>query len=215
VVVRVRDAGLGMDEQTRRRIFEPFFTTKPQGHGTGLGLPAVLGTVLQSGGAIDVRSEPGMGTEFLCYFPRLSNADAVGEALPRPSAELRSRPARRVLVVEDDPHLGKILRRLLQEGGHAVRLAATADEAEALAAAEAIDVLVCDQNLPAAKGSTLSGRLCARGAARGTVLISGRPIEEADRDEAGPRTTVLLKPFRPQQLLDVIEEIATGRPSPR
>ena len=214
VVVRVRDAGQGMDEPTRRRIFEPFFTTKPQGHGTGLGLPAVLGTVLQSGGAIDVRSEPGIGTEFHCYFPR-HEALAATDAPPRPSAELRARPARRVLVVEDDPQLGKILRRLLQEGGHAVRLAANADEAEALASAESIEVLVCDQELPGTRGSALAQRLCGRGAARGTVLISGRPIDAAEREESGPHTTVLLKPFRPQQLLEVIEEIAAGRTAAR
>jgi len=174
----------------------------------------VLGTVLQSGGAIDVRSEPGIGTEFHCYFPR-HEALAAADAPPRPSAELRARPARRVLVVEDDPQLGKILRRLLQEGGHAVRLAANADEAEALASAESIEVLVCDQELPGTRGSALAQRLCGRGAARGTVLISGRPIDEAEREESGPHTTVLLKPFRPQQLLEVIEEIAAGRTAAR
>jgi CheY-like chemotaxis protein len=207
VVVTVQDTGLGMDEGTRRRIFEPFFTTKPQGSGTGLGLPAVLGTVLQSGGAIDVRSEIAVGTEFRCYFPRLvaSSTDATGA---RRGAITPAPPARRLLVVEDDPQLGKVLRRLLQDGGHRVRLAASASEAESMVAGERVDVLVCDVGLPGTRGSALAGALCARGAAGGTVLISGRQITREETEEAGANTVVLHKPFRPQRLLEAVEEVA-------
>jgi CheY-like chemotaxis protein len=209
VVVEVRDSGVGMDEATRRRIFEPFFTTKPQGSGSGLGLPAVLGTVLQSGGAIDVRSAPGAGTEIRCYFPRhVTEAERISG--PRRSVSDGVRPARRILVVEDDPQLGKILRRLLQEGGHQVRLAASPAEAEAMAATERADLLVCDVGLPGVRGSALAGALRARGAAGGTVLISGRQITPSEEAEAGANTLVLHKPFRPQRLLEAIEEVARG-----
>ncbi len=209
VVIAVRDAGVGMEESIRRRIFEPFFTTKPQGHGSGLGLPAVLGTVLQSGGAIDVLSEVGIGTEFRCYFPRLAEATPHAGNNRRKSDALR-RPARRILVVEDDAQLGNVLRRLLHEGGHHVRLATGAVEAETMATEEPADVLVCDVGLPGARGSALAGALCARGAAGGTVLISGRVITDLETNEAGPNTKVLLKPFRPQMLLDAVDEVATA-----
>jgi DNA-binding response OmpR family regulator len=117
-----------------------------------------------------------------------------------------------VLVVEDDPQLGDVLRRLLHEGGHRVRLAAAPAEAEALVASERVDVLVCDVGLPGRRGSSLAGDWCARGAAGGTVLISGRPITPEETREAGPNTRVLLKPFRPQQLLEAVEDVAAHRP---
>jgi two-component system, cell cycle sensor histidine kinase and response regulator CckA len=210
VVVRVRDRGVGMDEPTRRRIFEPFFTTKPQGQGSGLGLPAVLGTVLQSGGALDVESAVDAGTEFRCYFPRLVPPAAGDATDAHPAATASVRTGRQILVVEDDPQLGSVLRRLLHEGGHQVRLATNASEAEAMAIAVRPDVLVCDVGLPGARGSALAGALCARGAAGGTVLISGREITGDEVDEAGPNTIVLLKPFRPQRLLQAVDEVARG-----
>jgi signal transduction histidine kinase len=69
VTLTVHDTGTGMDEATRLHIFEPFYTTKPLGHGTGLGLWIVRDIIERSGGAIDVRSKPGEGTEFVMYFP--------------------------------------------------------------------------------------------------------------------------------------------------
>ena len=206
VEVVVRDTGSGMDDATRRRIFEPFFTTKPQGSGSGLGLPAVLGTVLQSGGAIAVRSAVGEGSQFRCYFPRRA-ADPALVVRTRDTSGL-ARPSRRILVIEDDPQLGKVLRRLLQEGGHQVRLATSPAEAEAMADAERADLLVCDVGLPGRRGSALAGALRARGAAGGTVLISGRQITPSEEAEAGANTLVLHKPFRPQHLLDAVDEVA-------
>jgi len=70
----VRDTGAGMNEATRSHVFEPFFSTKPSGQGTGLGLWIVRDIMERSGGAIDVRSTPGAGAEFVMYFPAAENA---------------------------------------------------------------------------------------------------------------------------------------------
>ena len=153
----------------------------------------------------------GEGTEFRCYFPRLL-APSEHPTGPRRAPTSALRPPRNVLVVEDDPQLGKVLRRLLQERGHSVRLAASPGEAEQMAEAEAADVIVCDVGLPGMRGSTLAGSLRMRGLVKNAVLISGRPITQDEQIEAGSRTVVLSKPFRPHRLLDAVDEATRALP---
>jgi signal transduction histidine kinase len=126
VLLRVRDTGVGMDDDTQRKIFEPFFTTKEIGKGTGLGLATAYGIVKQSGGYIKVRTAPGKGAEFLIYLPR---TEAAPDKIVPPQFR-DSRPASgTVLVVEDEAGVRQALQRILTADGYTVVTAANGAEA--------------------------------------------------------------------------------------
>src|SRR5208283_5698709 len=111
VLITVTDTGTGMSEDVRRKAFEPFFTTKPVGAGTGLGLSMVYGLVKQSGGHIQLYSEPGRGTSVRIYLPHAESASAVGApAADGPGPELPT-GSETILIVEDDPRLRRVLSR--------------------------------------------------------------------------------------------------------
>ncbi len=123
-MLSVTDSGHGMDAATRAQIFEPFFTTKEVGKGTGLGLATVYGIVKQSGGFIEVESEPGRGASFKVYLPRVEEAMAVPEAAR--ASGTRQRGSETVLLVEDDESLRTLAREILTVQGYAVLEAAVA-----------------------------------------------------------------------------------------
>jgi len=118
VMLAVSDSGAGIDQETQTRIFEPFFTTKENGKGTGLGLATVYGIVKQSGGYIWVYSEPGQGTTFKIYLPRIEETDEkakLEEAIAPPA-----RGSETVLVVEDEMSVRRLTRQFLEENGYRV-----------------------------------------------------------------------------------------------
>jgi signal transduction histidine kinase/CheY-like chemotaxis protein len=120
VLVTVTDTGTGMSEEVRRKAFEPFFTTKPVGAGTGLGLSMVYGFVKQSGGHIQIYSEPGSGTSVRIYLPHAESGSAEGGRAPNgPAAEL-PKGSETILLVEDDPRLRRVLSRRLRSLGYDV-----------------------------------------------------------------------------------------------
>jgi PAS domain S-box-containing protein len=127
VMLAVSDTGAGMDEATRERIFEPFFTTKAPGLGTGLGLAMVYGIVKQSNGSISVYSEPGEGTSFKIYLPRVI-APVEEESLPAPMGMV-ARGDETILVVEDEVSLRNLVDRVLGGLGYRVLVAGTSAEA--------------------------------------------------------------------------------------
>ena len=143
VLLKVRDTGVGMDDETRRRIFEPFFTTKEVGKGTGLGLSTAYGIVKQSGGYIMVRSAPGSGTEFLIYFPRTTaGIDKVAPVQRRNGA----RTSGTILLVEDEPAVRQTLQRILIADGYTVVSAANGFEALELFTAQNHEIDLCSPN---------------------------------------------------------------------
>ncbi|MBP9825112.1 MAG: PAS domain S-box protein [Thermoanaerobaculia bacterium] len=177
VRLAVSDTGVGMDAETQRRIFEPFFTTKPPGQGTGLGLATVYGIVKQSGGYIWVDSEPGLGTTFQIYLPRIDepphgNRPGVPPAMP-PAMSHGGHET--VLLVEDNPALRDVTRRQLEAAGYTVLLAGDGEEALALAGTHAapIDLLLTDVVMPKLGGGELAGRLVALRPGLPVLFMSG------------------------------------------
>jgi two-component system cell cycle sensor histidine kinase/response regulator CckA len=154
-VLAVSDTGCGMDETIQLQIFEPFFTTKSVGHGTGLGLSTVYGIVKQCEGNILVYSEPGKGTTFKIYFPRVGEkAEALvlshDDAEPRGGSET-------ILVVEDDKTLRELTVKLLLDGGYRVIEAKDGEDAlRIMTTSEAgIDLLLTDVIMPEKSGPEL------------------------------------------------------------
>lgn len=125
--VMVQDAGCGMDAKTLAHVFEPFFTTKAPEKGTGLGLATVYGVVKQSRGYIDVASEPGRGSRFTVYLPRVGQP--IAESGTPQTGQSPSAPQDTILVVEDEESIRKLITTILQDQGYHVLAAGDGIEA--------------------------------------------------------------------------------------
>jgi signal transduction histidine kinase/ActR/RegA family two-component response regulator len=215
----VSDTGTGMDEETQARIFEPFFTTKEPGKGTGLGLSTAYGIVEQSHGHIAVRSQPGLGSSFQVYLP-LANAPAELISDPhgrrvsglRPAA--RAQRATTVLLVEDDPTVRAVTRRILEHAGHHVLTSPGAERALEIAAEHGteIELLVTDVVMAGMGGPTLASRLRATHPTLKTLFISGYSRDHVMPADEPHQVSFLAKPFTRDMLLaKVAELVATPR----
>jgi two-component system, cell cycle sensor histidine kinase and response regulator CckA len=172
VLLTVSDNGMGMDEETLSHAFEPFFTTKAVGKGTGLGLAMVYGIVNQGGGFIEAHSEPGKGTTFKIYFPRI-------EETGMPAPETRESPVEcgtgTVLVVEDDGMVREMTVEMLKAMGYSVLAEATPRAAlEYFEKCEAdIDLLITDVVMPELSGAELRDKLLKLRPEIKVLFISG------------------------------------------
>lgn len=215
VMIAVSDTGQGMDAETRSRIFEPFFTTKEYGKGTGLGLSTVYGIVHQSGGHINVYSEPGRGTTFKVYFPRVDVAAkslAAGSMAPR----IRPRGSETVLVVEDEAALRPLIRAALESDGYDVHDAATAEAALSLAGGLSgpIDLLLTDIVMPGLSGPDVASRLAAARPEVRVLFMSGYSGNVVGhRNILPPGAELLGKPFTLQGLLEKVREVLDSAPA--
>jgi two-component system cell cycle sensor histidine kinase/response regulator CckA len=160
VRLSVRDSGAGMSPDTLTRIFEPFFTTKDAGHGTGLGLSVVLGIVEQSGGAVHVESELGLGTTFDVFLPSLPSAELETETRHGNSDSVRMRGSETVLLVDDDASVRAVARRILERFGYRVVEAQTAGDALLIGERDGpVDLLLTDVVMPLMDGRELAERM--------------------------------------------------------
>ena len=209
VMLAVSDTGLGMDRETRAHIYEPFFTTKDVGKGTGLGLATTYGIVRQSGGHIWLYSEPGVGTTFKLYFPRV-------DATVKVETEARQIPLGPqtgvVMVVEDEPVVRDVTIRMLARAGYEVVV--VGDGVEAVAMLEKmtkpIDVLVTDVIMPKMSGIALGDWVLDAYPRIGVVLLSGYTAETLDLGRIAQRGGVFLsKPFTSLQLLQALQRART------
>jgi PAS domain S-box-containing protein len=212
VVLSVTDTGEGMDKETQLRIFEPFFTTKEKGKGTGLGLSTVYGIIKQSGGYVLVQSEPGQGTTFRIYLPRVEDAlEPVGTAGTSLSQNGGSET---VLLVEDEESVRQLVRETLESKGYKVLEADNGEAALRIVSnySDKIDMLITDVVMPGMSGRELSARLCASRPQTKVLYLSGY-TEDAIGHEGvvDPDTAFLQKPFTLQMLSRKVREVLGER----
>lgn len=200
VSISLADTGSGIAGDAVERIFEPFFTTKAVGKGTGLGLSQVFGFAKQSGGNVDVASTPGQGSVFTLYLP-----EAAPQAIPSEQPQDDPLPThdaaqRHILIVEDNLEVGRFATQILQDLGYQTTWATDAEQALALAGADAVafDGIFSDVVMPGMTGVTMAKLLRQRRPDLPVVLTSGYSEELADSGYEG--FEFLPKPYSADQV---------------
>jgi CheY-like chemotaxis protein len=209
VLLSVSDTGGGMPPEVKEQIFEPFFTTKGKGKGTGLGLSTVYGIVKQSGGNIWVYSEPGKGTTFKIYLPRV---EEEVDALPR-----RDEPSdlpkgnETILLVEDDSSVRDLAARFLRGQGYKILEATNGNEAIRIARKskkEKVHLLLTDMVMPQMGGKELVERFRSIHPEIKVLFISGyTDTAITHHGLSEPNTTLLQKPFSLTSLAQKVREV--------
>lgn len=207
IILEVSDTGVGMDEETRRRCLEPFYTTKGE-RGTGLGLAMVFAMVERHDADLEIDSAPGKGATMRLVFP------ASSAAPPEPAKPIRHAvPAgrMRILVVDDDPLVAKVLQDTMQIDGHQVM---TADGGQAgiqafkaaLESGDTFDVVMTDLGMPYVDGSKVAASIKELSPATPVVLLTGWGQRLQAENEVPPHVDRLLS--KPPKLADLRETLA-------
>jgi CheY-like chemotaxis protein len=214
VMLAVSDTGCGIPREIQPKIFDPFFTTKEAGKGTGLGLSTVYGIVKQNMGTIWVYSEPGKGTTFKIYFPRVDVSPESTSPVEWASEEMETRRGcETLLVAEDDNLVRDLIRTILSGTGYTVLEARDGMEAWEIARRHKgpIHMLVTDVVMPRMGGRELANLFANQRTGAKVLFLSGYTDDAIVRHgvlEAG--VEFLQKPFRPGELVQRIRTILNG-----
>jgi hypothetical protein len=210
VAIKVSDTGTGIPKDVADRVFEPFFSTKPKGEGTGLGLATVYGIITQAGGDLRIYSEPGIGTVFTALLPITGQAAAAAPP-PQHAGPLRGH-GEMVLVVEDEPAMREVTRRILARNGYHVLAAASGHDAlQAVPGQlEHVDLLLTDVVMPHMQGRELADKIHLLQPDVRVLFMSG--YTQGLLSQQGvlePDIHLIEKPFSETTLLAKIHEILT------
>jgi PAS domain S-box-containing protein len=207
VMLAVSDSGIGMSPETVAHIFEPFYSTKESGQGTGLGLSTVYGIVKQSGGYIWVYSEPGKGTTFKVYLPRVAEKVDKPDVVELPVA---ARGNETILLVEDEEAVRELASRILSAKGYSVVAAKSVKDAEQFSEKHTgkIHLLLTDIIMPGTSGRELARRITGRHPQTRVLYMSGytdNVLAQGGVLEAG--LSFLQKPFTPGALVQKVRDV--------
>ena len=208
VLIAVSDTGIGLDREIQEHLFEPFFTTKKPGQGTGLGLSMVYAIVNQGGGFIGVYSEPGQGTAFKIYLPRLARTTVPAMAPLISTAEKVA--SETILLAEDEELVRRVTSRILAGSGYTVLEAGNGPEALKISAQHQapIHLLLTDVLMPEMSGPQLAAALTHLRPETKVIFMSGHTenaIVHHGVLESG--IAFLQKPFRRETLLQKVRDV--------
>jgi two-component system cell cycle sensor histidine kinase/response regulator CckA len=208
VELAVADDGSGMEPQIAEQIFQPFFTTKPAGKGTGLGLSTVYGIVKQSGGDIEVESQPGRGTTFRLYFTEAASPSAARH-MPRELMEELESGWETILVVEDEQVVRELAENLLTFLGYNVLVAVNGRDALQVCARhpEPIHLVLSDVVMPELNGPEMALRLIPKYPEMKWIFMSGYTRDADPSAILGRRVPFVQKPFKPVELGRLIRSV--------
>jgi signal transduction histidine kinase len=204
-LIEIADSGCGIRPEVQERVFQPFFTTKPVGQGAGLGLSICHGIVAALGGEITFASEVGRGTVFRVVLP-VTDA-APGEVGPRRFTPVAAPPRRRVLVIDNEPSILRVVRQVLVPPHEVVPVLDAESGLALVRSGPRFDVILCELMLPGMSGMDLVNELqrsAPDAAARVVFMTAGAFTPRARRFLEGARHPWLAKPFDRDQLLAAI-----------
>jgi PAS domain S-box-containing protein len=207
ILLAVSDTGAGMDKATLARLFEPFFTTKGTGKGTGLGLSTVFGIVKQSGGSVEVYSEPGHGTSVKVYLPRIDQPVSIEAKNER---KMAVRGSETILLVEDDEMVRTLVRETLQREGYHILDAAGPLEARRISEQHngVIQLMVTDVVMPKVNGRELAEQIGKRRPDMRVLYMSGYTDNAIMNSGVLQKEVAFIqKPFTPAAMTEKVREV--------
>lgn len=211
--ITVSDDGVGMDAAVAGRALDPFFTTKRGVGAQGLGLSAAQGFALQNGGLLEMESEPGLGTTVRLLLPPMSPEPTAARLVPA-SVESSGGLPPRILLVEDDAALVRVMARFLTRMGYQVQTAANAEEGleRARTLGDSLDLLITDVLMPGRSGVELQQLLEQEGIRPPCLFVSGFTADFLESQQMGAdEVRFLAKPFSLDALSSAIQELLESR----